>query len=150
MAVDVSGGKLSRYRHTLTSGSSVLDTDYGIDLAERMGVDQKVLDRARTIKAKIFQAAPPGVNEARTGGDMGRLATMIKVLLRRLASLKGASIDDDTLRAFLDKVKRQIPPEDSQRLRAVIQSDTTRDNGVGYEEAQLEKGPSVEGISALD
>ena len=122
MAVDVSGGKLSRYRHTLASGASVLDTDYGIDLAERMGVDQQILDRARVVKAKIIQASPPGVNEAQNGGDMGRLSAMLKVLLRRLSSLKGASIDDKTLRMFLDKVKAQITPEDSQRLREIMQT----------------------------
>ena len=121
MSVDVSGGKLARYRHILTSGTSTMDTDYGIDLAERMGIDRAILDQARTIKAKIIEAAPPGVDEARTGGDMGRLTASLKVLLRRLSSLKGASIDDRTLRNYLDKIKAQFSLEHQKRLRLALQ-----------------------------
>ena len=120
MAVEVTGGKLSSYRHVVTAGASVLETDYGIDLAERMGIEQKVLDQARSIKAKIMEAAPPGVDEARTGGDLGRVAGMLKLLLRRLSSLKGASIDDKTLRSYLDKVRAQLTPEQLHRLRQAL------------------------------
>jgi DNA mismatch repair ATPase MutS len=118
LAVNVSsGGKLHSYRHQVTAGASVLATDYGIDLAERMGVSAVVLARARAVKVKIIEAAPPGVDEQRTGGDLGRLAQMIKQLLRRLSSLKGASIDDKTLRSYLDKLKAQLTPEQTARLR---------------------------------
>ena len=88
----------------------------GIDLAERMGVEQAVLLLARETKAKIIKAAPPGVDEARSGGDLGRLSSSIKMLLRRLSSLKGASIDRQTLRSFLDKIKSEISPEHQARL----------------------------------
>jgi len=121
MAVNLKGGKLSQFRHALTAGASILDTDYGIDLAERMGVDQVVLKSAREIKSKIMEAAPPGVDEVRTGGDLGRLAATLKLLLRRLSSLKGASIDDKTLRSYLDKVKAELTPEQVVRLRRSLQ-----------------------------
>jgi DNA mismatch repair ATPase MutS len=124
LAVNVSsGGKLHSYRHQVTAGASVLATDYGIDLAERMGVSAVVLARARAVKVKIIEAAPPGVDEQRTGGDLGRLAQMIKQLLRRLSSLKGASIDDKTLRSYLDKLKAQLTPEQTARLRQALQTD---------------------------
>ena len=125
LAVDTTGtGKLVRYRHALESGASVLATDYGIDIAERTGVAPQVLARAREIKCKILAAAPPGVDEARTGGDMGKLAALVKVLIRRLSSLKGASLDDRALRAHLDTLRAQLPPEQAARLRQALQSQT--------------------------
>lgn len=132
MTIDQAGGKLSGYRHVLAVGSSTLETDYGIDLAERMGIENEVLERARTIKAKIIEAAPPGVDEALTGGDMGRLASTLKLLLRRLSSLKGASIDDRALRTYLDRIKSQLPKDKQLRLLQALQADITSDRAVAY------------------
>jgi len=120
-----SGGKLDSYKHQVTAGASVLATDYGIDLAERMGISSAILTKAREVKVKLIEAAPPGVDEQRTGGDLGRLSHMLKQLLRRLSSLKGASIDGKTLCVYLDKLKAQLSPEQTARLRQALQADSS-------------------------
>lgn len=125
LAIDTSEGKLSRYLHILSAGASVVDTDYGIDLAERMGIRAEIISNARVIKAKILRAAPATMDESKTGSDMGRLTLVTRTLQRRLSSLQGASVDDKTLRLFLDKLKSQIPGEQLARLQRGLEAPAT-------------------------
>ena len=48
----------NRYRHVVEEGPSALESDYGIDMAERVGVDRTILDEARRLKKKIQSATP--------------------------------------------------------------------------------------------
>lgn len=140
MSVDVTDGKFKQYRHTLSDGANVVETDYGIDLAERIGIGTAIIEVARATKLQIMATAPAQVDdntgqamETMDGGaatpfhiggssvfDIGKTARQLHLLRRRLVSLKGASIDDATFARHLDRMKQQLnlsSPGILERLR---------------------------------
>ena len=63
MSVDVTDGKFKQYRHTLSDGANVVETDYGIDLAERIGIGTAIIEVARATKLQIMATAPAQVDD---------------------------------------------------------------------------------------
>ena len=139
MSIDVSEGKFKAYRHTLSDGASVVETDYGIDLAERIGIGANIIATARATKVQIGAVSPKGVDfsavQDSEGGitgksaaaglvaDLGKTAKQLHLLRRRLVSLKGASLDDATFARHLDRMKEQIAassPGILERLRSAL------------------------------
>lgn len=125
-----SSSSLYRYRHTLEEGPSKLETDYGIDLAERVGIQRAVLEHARALKQKVEASAgarpvcasqaadTAGENEARA------VSAQLNQLMRHLALLKGSTLDDGGLRKYLHKLRADIDDDAAAKMVAALQTTT--------------------------
>lgn len=126
MSVDVAQGRLKSYRHSLRNGANVTEADYGIDLAQRIGVSATILEKAHLKKQRIIKAAPGGCistlrlqrhseNASGSYTDNTKIHVQpkssieqLQKLRRRLMSLKGSSIDDIAFARYLDCMKQQM------------------------------------------
>ena len=87
-------------------------------MAERVGVDAAVLGEARRLKAKIVSSTPDYRHITESENEAREVTVQLYKLMRHLSLLKGTSLDDGSLRSYLQNLKSNLPLEARGRIQA--------------------------------
>ena len=110
--------KIIKYQHKLTEGHASLDTDYGIEIASRLGVDPKIIAAARNLKQTLAAADPECKHAAAAEDQCYQTSNTLWKIMRQLdhLSTQMALLDDTALRMHLDHLKQNVPTSLSSRI----------------------------------
>jgi DNA mismatch repair ATPase MutS len=118
-AISVSDGNISkapqsvlRYLHEIETGPCEMRSGYGIIMAEDSGFPQSVLEDARAFR-NLLRSSETIQVETRIEANYD---DAINNILQYLLILKNSSLDDRSIRLYLQNLRSRIPEEVCQAI----------------------------------